>query len=82
MKTTAILTTTLTPRLAIWLKEESKRTRHTKRHIIETALTTYQLEQKRRDLADSFDRVSKDPEMFAIADEGIEDFLIPLTSEQ
>lgn len=75
MLNTAIITTTLSPHLAVWLKKESKKKGTTKREIIEEALRQYQAGQRRAELAESFERARQDPEIREFSEMGLGDYL-------
>lgn len=75
MNNTAILTTTISPKLVDWLNQESKKENVSKRALIETALEKYRIEKEKREMAASFKIAAKDPEIIGLAEEGISDFL-------
>ena len=75
MQNTTVITTTLSPHLAVWLKVESKKKGTTKREIIEEALKKYKAEQRREELAESFDRAAQDPEIRELSEMGLGDYL-------
>ena len=69
------ITTTLDPDMNNWLKEEAKRQKTTKRVIIERALHFYMTEDTRKKYIESFKLMNKDPEIMAMAEEGMKEWL-------
>ncbi len=72
---TITYTSNLSSDLMSWLNSFAKDEKITKRDVIEEALRKYKDEVKRRKLSASFKRASKDPEMFALAEAGLGDFV-------
>ncbi len=80
MKSTAVFTNTIAPQLMLWLNQHAKKTRRTRRSILEFALNRYRDEVKRQHYQESFQRAAKDPEMQGLADQGLSDYLDQLSS--
>lgn len=68
-------TSTLPASLMKWLTQISMQHKTTKKAIIVHALSLYQDECKKKELAAGFRRAAQDPEILAMADEGLEDSL-------
>ncbi len=74
MKTAIPYTSTLAASLMKWLEEYASQRKTTKRSVIEEALRRLQEDAKRQELAESFKRAAQDPEMKAMAEEGLIDY--------
>lgn len=74
MKSTITFTTTLSPKIMAFLREESKKEKITIREIIEKVLKKYQYEKAKAELADAYKEISNDPEVLELAEMGISDF--------
>ena len=69
-----VLTTNLSPRLYEWLDKEAKARKSTKRVILEDALEKARLQEKKRRMAESFQRANQDPEIKNMAEWGMQDY--------
>lgn len=74
MKNTAVITTTLSPKLILWLTVYAKKRNTTKRTILEEALEKYRQETRRKEMTISFQQIAKDADMKTFADEGLSDY--------
>ncbi len=74
MKTVITFTSTLSARLFDWVSDYAKERKVTKRKILEEALQRCRREVKREAMAAGFRRAAKDPEIFAMAEWGMEDY--------
>jgi len=75
MKSTTVITTTMSNSLVLWLDSHSKKRKTTKRAIIEHALCAYREAVKKKELKEMFLRAKDGPEMHKIAEEGLDDYL-------
>lgn len=69
-----VYTNTLPPDVMKWITETSKRLKTSKKQIILNALENYRDQMTKNELATSFQRASRDPEMDKMAEEGLADF--------
>ena len=74
MKTTIVLTTSMSQSLALWLTECAKKYKVTKKTIIETALKKYRDDLKRNEFAESFKKAARDMDIIAMAEDGLADY--------
>lgn len=70
---TTTFTTTISTDTLSWLKNRAKFEKKTIRSIIEEAVKTYQIQEKKARLRETFIRASQDPEMLQMAEEGLID---------
>lgn len=75
MATQIPYTSTLPPFLMRWLEETAKKQKVAKKSIIVQALMNFRDTCKKREMAKDFKRMAKDPEIIAMAEEGMDDYL-------
>lgn len=80
MKNTAIITTTLSPKLVLWLTVYAKKRNTTKRTILEEALEKYRQETRRKEMVTSFQKVAKDADIKTLSEAGLGDYMNTLNS--
>lgn len=68
-------TSTLPEGLMKWLDETAKEKSVTKKQIILEALNNFRQQLKRQKLAETFKKASKDSEILAMSEEGLDDYL-------
>lgn len=67
-------TSTLSPRLMSWLDAYASKEGISKKAVIEQALTLYQIQVKKKNLAQMFQAASGDAEMMSLAEAGLGDY--------
>jgi len=75
MKNTTVFTSSMDSTLMKTLKEYSEKLKMPKNRIIEQALSKLFDELKKAEYARSFRKEKEDPEIIALAEEGLDDFL-------
>jgi metal-responsive CopG/Arc/MetJ family transcriptional regulator len=71
---TPVITTTISAPLLAWLNERAKETKQTRREVLEEALEKYRKEIRRAELRADLLLEAQDPEVMAIAEEGMGDY--------
>lgn len=82
MRATTTYTSTLSLDMMNTLNDYAQRLKLPKSKIIETALSNYLDEIKRAEYARSFQRANEDPELLAMAEEGLDDYLEMLNQHE
>lgn len=82
MKTTAVFTSTISPKIMNWLNAHSKEKKVTKREVIERAIVFYRQNMIKAEMAASFKKASMDHEILEMAEEGMEDYKAQLTEHE
>jgi hypothetical protein len=74
MKSTITFTTTLSPKIMEFLRQESQKEQITIREIIEKAIKKYQTEKTKAELAEAYKEIADNPEIKEFAEMGISDY--------
>lgn len=74
MGTPITYTSTLSPQLMTWLDAYASKEGLSKKAVIEEALTLFQIQTKKKKMAEMFKRASGDPEMLDLAEAGLDDY--------
>ena len=80
MKTSITFTNTLSPRLMSWLDTYTSEEGVSKKAVIEAALTLYQIQSKKKKMAQMFKEASGDVEMLGLAEAGLGDYIEQLNA--
>ena len=75
MKTTATFTSTIAPEIIAWVDKTARAKKKTRRTILEEAVMRYKRELTRQSLTEGFKRAANDPEMFELAQMGVDDYV-------
>ena len=70
---TTTFTTTFSSDVLVWVKNRAKKEKKTIRFILEEAVKTYQIQEKQSQLREMFLKANNDPEILAMAEEGLDD---------
>jgi len=74
MSTAITYTSTLSPQIMTWLDAFASKEGLSKKAVIEEALTLYQIQIKKKKMAEMFKEASGDIEMFDLAEAGLSDY--------